>query len=50
MEFEVKKTKGALDSIMLEIVDKSKEEDSDSEVIAVHQSFFQDPLPLGYID
>ncbi|MDU0074942.1 MULTISPECIES: hypothetical protein [Bacillus] len=49
MEFEVKKTKGALDSIMLEIVDKSKEE-SDSEVIAVHQSFFQDPLPLGYID
>ncbi|MEA1004872.1 hypothetical protein U6X16_04050 [Bacillus velezensis] len=48
MEIEVKKTKGALDSIMLEIVDKSKE-NGDSEVIAVHQSLFQDPLPLGYI-
>ncbi|MEN4815438.1 MULTISPECIES: hypothetical protein [Bacillus] len=49
MDIEVKKTKGALDSVVLEIIDKSKEE-SDSEVIAVHQSFFLEPLPLGYID
>ncbi|GLZ63190.1 hypothetical protein ACP9MX_18235 [Bacillus velezensis] len=48
MDIEVKKTKGALDSVVLEIIYKSEE--SDSEVIAVHQSFFLEPLPLGYID
>ncbi|CAF1856578.1 hypothetical protein ABE189_00400 [Bacillus subtilis] len=48
MEIELKKVNGVLNSVSLELLEGSKEKDS--EVIAVHQSLLKESLPFGYFD
>ncbi|AOA54791.1 hypothetical protein NRS6186_10315 [Bacillus subtilis] len=48
MEIELKKVNGVLNSVSLELLEGSKEKDS--EVITVHQSLLKESLPFGYFD